>query len=73
MFRLVYVSLWTTYTIDTFPSIDAAEGYCATHYARGLTFKRDTDDILKAMIYADGETVILNLYETEPTHAPIHR
>jgi hypothetical protein len=73
MFRLVYVSLWTTYTVETFTSVEKAEEYCATHYARGLTFKRDTDGILKAMLDADGEVVILNLYENEPAHASVHR
>lgn len=69
MFRLVFVSLWTTYPIDTFTSVNAAEEYCAKHFAHGLTFKRDTDGILKAWLYADGEIVVLNLYENEPAHA----
>jgi hypothetical protein len=74
MFRLVYVSLWTTYTVETFTSVEKAEDYAARHYkARGLTFKRDTDGILKAMLDADGEVVILNLYENEPDHAPVYR
>lgn len=66
MYRLVYVSLWTTYTVDTFASIKLAEEYAATHYrARGLTFKPDTDGILKALLDADGEVVVLNLYESQ--------
>jgi hypothetical protein len=70
MFKLVYRSLWTTYPVDTFPSLDDCEGYCATHYdAPGLTFKRDTDGILKAVIEADGDIVVLNVYETESAHA----
>lgn len=74
MLRLVYVSLWTTYTVDTFTSIALAEAYCVESYrARGLTFKRDTDGILKAMLDADGEVVILNLYENETAHAPVNR
>lgn len=70
MFRLVYVSLWTTCTINTFTSIEAAEGYAATHYhAPNLTFKRDTDGILKVPLDADGEVVVLNLYETNTERA----
>jgi Holliday junction resolvase RusA-like endonuclease len=50
--------------------VEAAEDYAAKHYqARGLTFKRDTDGILKALLDADGEVVVLNLYETESAHA----
>jgi hypothetical protein len=74
MFRLVFVSLWTTYSVGTFGTIEDAAHEAARRYsARNLTFKRDTDDILKAMIDADGEIVILNLYENEPAHAPLHR
>lgn len=70
MYRLVYVSLWTIYTIDTFASIALAEAYAATHYqAHGLTFTRDTDGILKALLDADGDVVVLNLYEMETVHA----
>lgn len=66
MYRLVYVSLWTTYSIGTFPSIADAEAYAAKNYrARGLAFTRDTDGILKALLDADGEVVVLNLYESQ--------
>jgi hypothetical protein len=70
MYRLVFVSLWTTYTVDIYPSIPAVQRDCAKRYGtKELTFTRDTDGILKAMIDADGEIVVLNLYETESAHA----
>jgi hypothetical protein len=70
MYRLVFVSLWTTYTVDIYPSIDSVQRDCAKRYGtKDLTFARDTDGILKAMIDADGEIVVLNLYETESVGA----
>jgi hypothetical protein len=70
MYRLVFVSLWTTYTVDIYPSLTAVQRDCAKRYGtKELTFARDTDGILKAMIDADGEIVVLNLYETESVGA----
>lgn len=70
MLRLAHVSLWTTYTVDTYATLEDCEQDCAERYgAPDLHFTRDTDGILKAMIDADGDIVILNLYETETAHA----
>lgn len=74
MYRAAHISIWTTYTVDYYPSVEACEEDCAKRYGvEALHFNRDTDGILKAMLDADGEIVILNLYENETPHALIRR
>jgi hypothetical protein len=70
MFRLVYSSDYTVYTVGTYHSIEDCERDCRKRYgASGLTFGHDDAGTLYAPLYADDGIVVLKLYEVGIAHA----
>lgn len=85
MFDLVYSSPYTTYTIDTYSSIEDCMIDCVRRYGCMCIFKREDCDTFKAKIYGEDEItltlraqegiVVLKLYEDEVNGAatPPHK
>lgn len=65
MYELEHISQWTTYTVGTYASVEECERDCEGRYGRPyVKFERDTDGVLKAVIYNE-EYVVLKLYERQ--------
>lgn len=63
MYTLEYISPWTSYIVDVYPSVMACEQDCEQRFdVVGLRFKRDETGLLTASLSFEDD-VMLKLYE----------
>lgn len=70
MYKLVYASDYTTYEVDTYPSVEACAQDCQKRYGmRQVAFGQDDAGTLYTALYAEEGIVVLKLYEVDTVYA----
>lgn len=64
MYKLVYASDYTRYTVETYPSVEDCERDCQTRYGVDkLRFGQDDSGVLYSPLYTEEGVVVLTLHE----------